>query len=75
LELLEAIYNRRSVRAFKPDPLSDEVLNKLLEAGTWAPSHSNNQPWEFVILGDVTRRELAAAYLTYMEAGPLKNPG
>lgn len=74
MELLEAIYNRRAVRAFRPDPIADEVLNKILEAGTWAPSHGNNQPWEFIIIGSETRGKLQKVYSEMMEAGPLKSP-
>lgn len=74
MELLEAIYNRRTVRAFRPDPVSEEVLTKILEAGTWAPSHGNNQPWEFVVVGPETRQKLQATYQGMMEGGPLKNP-
>lgn len=74
MELLDAIYNRRTVRAFRPDPVPEEVLTKILEAGTWAPSHGNNQPWQFVIVGPETRQKLVAAYQEMMENGPLKNP-
>lgn len=74
VELLDAIYNRRTVRAFRPDPISEEVLSKVLEAGTWAPSHGNNQPWEFVIVGPETRQKLLTVYQGMMEAGPLNNP-
>lgn len=41
MELLEAIRNGRTVRKFRPDRVSDQILNEILEAGTWAPSHSN----------------------------------
>lgn len=74
MEVLEAIYNRRTVRAFRPDSISEEVLTKILEAATWAPSHGNNQPWEFVIAGAETRQKLLSLYQEMMESGPLKNP-
>ena len=74
MDLLEAIYNRRTVRSFRPDPISDDVLEKILEAGTWAPSHGNNQPWEFIIIGQETREKLLKSYREMMEAGPLKSP-
>lgn len=52
MELLDAIRNRRSCRKFSPEPVKDEDLRNIIEAGSWAPSPANNQPWEFVILTD-----------------------
>lgn len=74
MELLEAIYNRRTVRMFRSDPVSDQIIKDIFEAGTWAPSHSNTQPWEFIVIGPETRQELAKGFLAMMEAGPLQNP-
>ena len=50
--ILDTIRNRRSVRYFKPDPVSKELIEKVIEAGNWAPSAGNLQPWRFVILED-----------------------
>ena len=48
---LELVKNRRrSVRRFKPDPISDEYVEKIIEAARWAPSGFNAQPWEFVVV-------------------------
>ncbi len=74
MNIKEVIYGRRTVRKFKNDPVSDSIINEILEAGTWAPSHGNNQPWEFVLIGNNTRKKLAEAYVQFMENGPLKNP-
>lgn len=74
MELKDAIRNRRTARQFKSQPISDDILLDILEAGTWAPSHGNNQPWQFLLIGNETRKRLAEAYQTAMEAGPLKNP-
>ncbi|MFQ6086291.1 MAG: nitroreductase family protein [Candidatus Bathyarchaeia archaeon] len=52
MDLFEAIRGRRSIRAFKPDPIPDDVLNRILEAACWAPSVGNLQPWEFVVAKD-----------------------
>ena len=41
---------RRSIRRFKPDPLPDEYVDKIIEAARWAPSGFNTQPWEFVVV-------------------------
>jgi F420 biosynthesis protein FbiB-like protein len=45
-----AIRGRRSVRRYRPDPVSDEDLAAVLEAGRWAPSPHNAEPWRFVVL-------------------------
>jgi nitroreductase len=50
--LLKIIRRRYSVRRFRPDPLPDELIEKVLEAGRWAPSGANHQPWEFVVVKD-----------------------
>ncbi|MEM3437140.1 MAG: nitroreductase family protein [Nitrososphaerales archaeon] len=64
MDLFEAIKNRRSVRAFKPEPISDDILGKILEAACWAPSAGNLQPWEFIIVKDsIVKRELCRAAL------------
>ena len=51
-QLMEVIRSRRSVRNYKPDPVSDEVINQVIEAAKWAPSGNNSQPWEIVVLKD-----------------------
>lgn len=44
------IFNRRSIRAFKKDPLPDFVIRRILEAGRFAPSAGNAQPWKFIVV-------------------------
>jgi len=50
MEAMEAILTRRSVRRYLTDPVPQELLNELLEAAMSAPSASNEQPWQFVVL-------------------------
>ena len=57
MDIFTAIKERRSCRNFMPDPVSDEVLEKILEAGTWAPSAANNQPWEFIVVTNAGDQE------------------
>ncbi len=52
MDVFEAIKGRRSVRAFKPAPLKDADLQKILEAAIASPSAGNRQPWEFVVVKD-----------------------
>ncbi len=50
MDILEAIETRKSIREFKPDPVSRELLEKILKIAVRAPSGVNKQPWEFAIL-------------------------
>jgi len=52
MELMEAINQRRATRSLKKVDISDEDVNKLLEAANLAPSCFNNQPWNFVLVRD-----------------------
>lgn len=56
--LLEEIKSRRSVRAYSDKPVSDEVINEIVEAGRLAPSWVNVQPWKFIIIRDEATKEL-----------------
>ncbi len=54
MDVLEAIQTRKSVRAFKPDPVPSETLSELLEIAQRAPSGTNTQPWHtYVCTGEV----------------------
>ncbi len=58
----EAIEKRRSIRKFKPDPVSQEILLALLDAARRAPSGCNAQPWRFKIVTDeAAKSKLAQA--------------
>lgn len=52
MEVFDCIRNRRTVREFRPEPIPEEVIHKILQAGRWAPSSSNSQPWHFVVVQD-----------------------
>ncbi len=52
MDFYEVIKKRRSVRSYKPDPVPDDVLNRVLEAGRLAPSAKNLQPWRFLVIRD-----------------------
>lgn len=65
----DLIHTRRSIRRFDPRSVPQEVLLRLLEAATWAPSAHNRQPWRFVVLpGDAAKRRLADAMAARLEA-------
>jgi nitroreductase len=54
--VLRSIRGRRSVIRFTDQPVSDEELVSILEAGRWAPSYINSQPWEFLVVRDQKMR-------------------
>ena len=58
METWDAIRARRNVRTYLPDPVSDADLNRIAEAGWRAPSASNRQHWNFIIVTD--REQLQA---------------
>ena len=74
MDVFEAIKNRRSVRAYAGEKVSEEDVERLIEAVRWAPSAGNIQPWEFVIVKEVeTKRKLSDAALnqTFIEKAPV----
>lgn len=58
--LYEVIGARRDVRRYRPDPVDDDVLLRILGAAHAAPSVGHSQPWRFVVVADVATRERAA---------------
>ena len=62
-EIVSTFYNiaksRRSIRTFKPDEVRVETLDRIVEAGLWAPSALNRQPWFFHVLTDARMAEFA----------------
>ena len=62
--ILEEIMKRRSGRAFTNKPISEEMLNSILEAGRWAPSCANRQSWNFLVLRDKDALARGHEYLT-----------
>jgi nitroreductase len=58
MNTIESIHQRRSIRKFKTDIVPRELIEKLLEAATQAPSAMNRQPWRFVVLEGAKKDEL-----------------
>lgn len=58
--VLDAIFQRRSIRRFQAQPVPREVLQQVLTAATWAPSAHNRQPWRFAVVEAADTRERLA---------------
>lgn len=65
-DLYQAMSTLRAVRRLRPDPIPDDVLHRVLEAATWAPTGGNVQPWRVVVVRD--REKLAALGRLYADA-------
>ncbi|ACV63138.1 nitroreductase [Desulfofarcimen acetoxidans DSM 771] len=63
--ILKAIKERRSIRKYTVEKVPESMIQSVLEAGSWAPSGLNNQPWRFVIVEDAAIRNQMAACTRY----------
>ncbi len=52
MDVLEAIFNRRSIRQYTDRPVGDDVIETLLKAAMYAPSAVNKQPWHYIVFRD-----------------------
>jgi nitroreductase len=74
MDVFDAISGRRSARSFRTDAVSDDDVERLLDAAHWAPSAGNVQPWEFVLVrqAEVKRALSEAAFgQLFIEEAPL----
>jgi len=60
-DLFEIIRTTRSMRRLKPDPVPNELIRKILEAGVCAPSGGNMQRWRFLVIRDARVKETVGA--------------
>lgn len=64
--VFKALFERRSIRQYTDEPVSRDDLTAILEAGRWAPSGLNNQPWRFLVVHrDDPRHEKLAECTKY----------
>lgn len=68
MDVLEAICSRRTIFKFKEGGVPKDVIEKIFEAGIWAPNHHLTEPWRFVVLGEETKETLAQRYSEIQEA-------
>jgi nitroreductase len=61
MDILDVLTSRKSIRRYKPDPIPDEMLDKILEAARWAPTGENYQPWRLIVIRDPeTKKKIGA---------------
>jgi nitroreductase len=70
MEIVEAIHQRKSIRAFKPDAVPQKILREIMELALRAPSWANTQPWEFAIVSGRKLEEIRQAFVEKAEEQP-----
>jgi nitroreductase len=65
MDMFELIKTRRSIRKFTQEAVDGEVIDKIIEAGIWAPSGLNNQPWRFAVIKDNDLKQEISALTHY----------
>ncbi|MBU2643115.1 nitroreductase [bacterium] len=74
MNLIEGIKKRKSIRGFKPDPVSKEVIVSIIEAACKAPSAMNTQPWEFIVVTGEKLTRLKKEIVENLCNGSVMNP-
>lgn len=68
MDFFEVVHTQRSIRRFKPDPVPEEAIWKMLDAAIRAPSGGNTQPWAWLVVRDAEKRKaIGAAVRTRFE--------
>ena len=76
IDLFEAMYTQRAIRYLKPDPVPDELITRIIEAGTQAPSGGSRQPWKFIVIQDPElKRRIGELYRTVFSGHVPGAPG
>ena len=57
MSLFDTMYSARALRRYKTDPIPDDVMTKILQAATQAPSGSNQQNWVFMVVKDAAKKK------------------
>ena len=76
MDLVKIIEERKSIRAFKADPVPEDLVRQILAAAAQAPSAINLQPWEFLVVAGEERKRLSRRLLkAYREKNISCSPG
>ncbi len=75
LNVTQALQQRRSIRAYRPDPVPDALIRELIELAARAPSNCNIQPWHIAVASGDSVRRLRSALQQYLQSGAAPTPG
>ncbi len=74
MDAVECIKTRMSIRKFKPEPVSKEILMSVFDTARWSPSYKNTQPWEAIIVSGDRKDELSKRLVDVFEKGEKPKP-
>jgi nitroreductase len=69
MDTYEALATRRTAKTFAPEPPPREVLERIIEAATWAPNHRHTEPWRFTVIAGEERARFGEALAAWL-SGP-----
>src|SRR4030066_680769 len=67
MDAIECIKTRMSIRKFRPETVSREVLSEIIKTAQCSPSYKNSQPWEVAIVSGEKKEELSKALIELIE--------
>ena len=70
----DLICSRRTIKHFKEDPISIDVIKELLSIAVWAPNHKMREPWRFIAFLDEGKEQLINAWKQDKESGKFPRP-
>ena len=74
MDVIEAVRSRKSIRGYKSDPVPRQVLERILEVASRAPSAMNTQPWEFTVLTGEALENVRRSSVELLNTGVPPNP-
>jgi len=74
MDAIKCITTRRSIRAFKQEPIDSDLLRKVVDIARWSPSYKDSQPWEVIILSGERKKALSQMMVDLLERGAEPTP-
>lgn len=74
MDAIDCIRTRRSIRAFRKEPVPKEILMEVIDDARWSPSYKNSQPWEIMILSGAAKEALSKHMVELLESGAEPTP-
>jgi len=69
MDAIECIKTRKSIRAFRPEPVPEDLIKEIITAAQRSPSYKNSQPWEVAVVSGAKKEELSSLLIGLLESG------